>query len=91
MEAKIITITEEQKARLRGAESLKELIAAAEKEGIELTDDQLEALSGGEAPWASYHEYWVYCYCGESIRVEKDTRSVRCPKCGTLITIVPKS
>ena len=40
-------LSEEVKAKLRECKSAEELRALAEKEGIELTDELLEAVSGG--------------------------------------------
>ena len=40
-------LTEEQIAKLRHCKDQKEMLALAKEEGIELTDEQLEAVSGG--------------------------------------------
>ena len=40
-------LTEEQIAKVKACKSQKELLALAKKEGIELTDEQLEAVNGG--------------------------------------------
>lgn len=40
-------LTEEQKARARACETPEELVALAQEEGVELTDEQLDAVSGG--------------------------------------------
>lgn len=40
-------LTEEQKAKAKAAKTPEELIALAKEEGLELTDEQLEAVSGG--------------------------------------------
>ena len=40
-------LTEEQIAKLKECKGQEEILAAAKEEGIELTDDQLEAVSGG--------------------------------------------
>lgn len=40
-------LTEGQKAKLRGCETPEELAALAREEGVELTDEQLEGVSGG--------------------------------------------
>lgn len=40
-------LTEEQKAKARACETPGELAALAEAEGIELTDEELEGVSGG--------------------------------------------
>ena len=40
-------LTEEQIAKLKECKGQEEILAAAKEEGIELTEDQLEAVSGG--------------------------------------------
>ena len=40
-------LSEEMRARVSECESPKDLIALADEQGIELTDEQLEAVSGG--------------------------------------------
>ena len=40
-------LTEEQIARVKACKNSDELLEMAKKEGIELTDEQLEAISGG--------------------------------------------
>jgi len=40
-------LTEEQIAKIRECKNTEEVLAIAKEEGIELTDEQLEAVSGG--------------------------------------------
>ena len=40
-------LTDEQKAKLKACKSNEEILKIAKEEGIELTDEQLEAVSGG--------------------------------------------
>ena len=40
-------LTEEQMAKLKECKNQEEILKLAKEEGIELTDDQLEAVSGG--------------------------------------------
>ena len=40
-------LTDEQIAKLKTCQSQEEMLALAKEEGIELTDEQLEAVSGG--------------------------------------------
>ena len=44
-------LTEEQKKKFENCKTPEELLALAKDEGFELTDDQLEALSGGGSIW----------------------------------------
>ena len=50
-------LTPEQKEKARACKSADELIALANSEGIELTDDQVEAISGG-AWYDCMNETW---------------------------------
>ena len=40
-------LTDEQKAKAKAAKTPEELMALVKEEGIELTDEQLESVSGG--------------------------------------------
>ena len=40
-------LTADQRAKAKACKSSDELIALAKEEGVELTDDELEAISGG--------------------------------------------
>lgn len=44
-------LTDEQKAKVKACKTPEELVALAQEEGVELTDEQLEAVSGGS--WKS--------------------------------------
>ena len=43
----LANLTEEQLQKVRACKSGEELLALAQKEGVELSDEQLEAVSGG--------------------------------------------
>ena len=45
-------LTEEQKAKARACKTPEQMLELAREEGYELSDEQLEAVSGGGA-WAS--------------------------------------
>ena len=47
-------MTGEAKARLKGCETPEEIIALAQEEGYELSDSQLEGISGG---WGDCGDY----------------------------------
>lgn len=47
-------LTDEQKAKARAAKTPEQILALAKEEGIELTDEQLEAVAGG---WSSCDSY----------------------------------
>ena len=47
----IDSMTEEQKAKAAACETPEELAALVAKEGIELSDEMLDAVAGGKFPW----------------------------------------
>ena len=47
------SLSDEMKAEVRSCRTAEELIELAKNEGIELTDEQLDAISGG-LDWAKY-------------------------------------
>ena len=44
-------LTTEQLEKAKACSSAKELVALAEEEGVELTDEQLEQIAGGDFEW----------------------------------------
>lgn len=57
-------LTEEQIAKVKACKNTDEMLALAKSEGIELTDEQLEAVSGG----GCFTITGVTCYnCGSSL------------------------
>ena len=44
-------LTEEQKAKALACQTPEEIFALAQEEGYELTDEQLEAVAGGDEFW----------------------------------------
>ena len=44
-------LTEEQKARVMACKTSEELIALAEAEGVELSEEQLDSIAGGDSFW----------------------------------------
>ena len=50
-------LTPEQQEKAKACTTVDELVALAKEEGIELTDEELEAMAGGE--WNTFH-------CGET-------------------------
>ncbi len=60
-------LTEEQKQKFRSASSTDELFALVQEEGIELSDEQLEQISGG-SKWSDGTGSYVYCpFCRHEI------------------------
>ena len=54
-------LSEEQMAKIKDCNNVEELLALAKQEGVELTDDQLEAVNGGCGTTTGY---WGCPYCG---------------------------
>ena len=44
-------LTDEQKARVKACKTADELIALAKAEGVELSDEQLNSIAGGDSFW----------------------------------------
>ena len=59
-------LTEEQIAKIKACKNQEEMLALAKQEGVELTDEQLEAVSGG---------------CGTSTTSKIRTSGGVCPYC----------
>ena len=80
-------LTEEQIAKVKACKSQEEVLKVAKEEGVELTDEQLEVVSGGGS--CSSRRY-TCDRCGSDLtsRFEYGTgkhegwHHVRCNKCG---------
>lgn len=58
----IQNLTPEQMAKARECTSVEDMLALAQQEGFELTDEQLEAVAGGAwDPFASLPEFVSSC------------------------------
>ena len=44
-------LTEEQKAQVMACKTADELVALAKAEGVELSEEQLDAIAGGDSFW----------------------------------------
>ena len=82
----LIGLTDEQIAKVKACKSHEELLALAKEEGIELTDEQLNAVSGGGACTVVSNigdkiNPWDCPKCGAN-RPIKDGREYTCEKCG---------
>ena len=77
----------EQKERIDACKTPEEVLAFAQEEGITLTDEQLEMVSGGyDLEWNPPNEIKrsFYCKsCGEFIAYYPSLgRPTECPNCG---------
>ena len=81
--------------RQRHGESLlpgtpQELFSLAKEDGIELTDKQIEMISGGEEWVKEDLEMLVTKKCnvyGTDVTVSTKTGNVQCPSCGTWVYV----
>ena len=79
-------LTEEQIAKVKACKNHEELLALAKAEGIELTDEQLQTISGGGAcsvisDVGDYINPFDCPKCGSN-DVKKDGNVYTCEKCG---------
>ena len=79
-------LTKEQIAKAKACKNHEELLALAKAEGIELTDEQLTAISGGGAcsvvsDIGDYFNPFDCPKCGSN-DVQKDGNKYTCKKCG---------
>ena len=79
-------LTEEQIAKVKACKNHEELLALAKAEGIELSDEQLAAVSGGGAcsvvsDIGDKINPWDCPKCGAN-RPVKDGKKYTCEKCG---------
>ena len=58
-------LTEEQIAKVKSCQNNEEVLAIAKEEGIELTDEQLEAVSGGGDMCSSARRCCPKCYSND--------------------------
>ena len=69
-------LTEEQIEKIRACKSIEEILEVAKEEGVELSDEQLEAITGGA------------CEEQAAPTPTPTQNGLRCPRCGsTSITI----
>ncbi len=81
-------LTEEQIAKVKACKSHEELLALAKKEGVELSDEQLEVVSGGGvcSVVSEFGENLTFTpyncnHCGSN-DVIVDGNNYTCKKCG---------
>ena len=57
-------LTEEQIARIKACKNQEEMLKVAKEQGVKLTDEQLEAISGGcSSPSRDFHPWFVWHVC----------------------------
>ena len=76
-------LTPEQMEKLKACKTGEEVLALAKAEGKELTDEQLEQVSGGEWNDFMYEEKATCLQCGKtSLRNAARDAPTHCPNCG---------
>ena len=71
-------LTAEQKEKTDG-KTPEEILEIAKAEGYSLSDEELEAISGGASAWDEY----VYCpQCKASFARQEGKDWQKCPRCG---------
>ena len=77
-------LTEEQIAKVKACKSQSELLELAKTEGITLTDEQLEAVSGGSCGSDNF-TICPKCMVGVYMEKKGDNR-FKCPNCDNYFT-----
>lgn len=80
----LVGLNEEQISKIKSCKNSEEILSVAKEEGIELTDEQLEAVSGGcgtftaeeTCPKCGYNRLRRSCFGNEDI-----TYYLTCTKC----------
>lgn len=76
-------LTEEQIAKVQACKNNDEVLALAKEEGIELNDDQLEAVNGGACTCTAYGETCPKCHSTNMARRDAIYGTVYiCRDCG---------
>ena len=75
-------LTEEQIAKVKACKSQKELLELARKEGVELSEEQLEGVSGGSCTSKGITCPW----CGSYFAVQRSGEFFHCEFCDCTFT-----
>ena len=83
MDINDLDISPELRAKVAACKTPEEILAIAKKEGVKLSEEQLESISGG-AKWNWSGGYYTECpRCGKTVDVDdKDNPPASCPYCG---------
>lgn len=57
-----VELTEEQKAKIRDCKTPEDILAVAKAEGYELSENELDEISGGGANWRCGGDHYGYVY-----------------------------
>lgn len=76
-------LTPELKEKADACKTLEELLALAEEEGVELTDQQIQEISGGISPYAPVFACRrCYSVNYKSFKDDKGNEKYKCLDCG---------
>ena len=74
-------LTKEQIAKIQNCKNQEEMLAVAKEEGIELSDEQLEAVSGGACTTTPPAKPTVCPYCGSERISSTEAHNANKPGC----------
>ena len=76
-------LTSEQIAKVKACNTSGELVALAKEEGVELTDEQLDKVAGGQ-DWDEFQRQHFECrYCGKrTYFYPSEGKPTHCAYCG---------
>ncbi|MBQ7243508.1 MAG: hypothetical protein IJS52_04815 [Bacilli bacterium] len=78
-------LSEEQIAKVKACKNQEEVLALAKREGVELSDEQLEAVSGGGCtPMGECPN--CHTQCRQYVDSFTGRSGVQCPNCGFVLT-----
>ena len=82
MDIEKMDISPELREKAKECNSPEEILTFAKKEGIKLTEEQLESITGGSA-WSGAKEYSVTCNICDTKTIidDPDNPPTRCPNC----------
>ena len=80
-------LTPEQQERVNG-KTPEEILALANEEGYSLSDEELDAISGGVSGWQNLkYKYLVCPVCKAPFELEKGKDFQKCPSCGEVYLV----
>ena len=86
----LVGLTEEQIAKVKACKTQEEVLALAKEEGIELTEEQLEAVSGGVCTSSDVMEC-PHCHTKKHVKkvqlAGSSGKSYKCSQCNSMWTI----
>ena len=83
-------LTPEQIEKVKSLKTAEEIRALANEEGYSLSDEELEAISGGLSGWSDLKDKYLVCpKCKVAFELEKGKDFQKCPRCRE-VYLVPR-